>query len=514
MQQAKRPVVLIVLDGWGHREEHEHNAIALARTPAWDKFASSYPHALLSASGLDVGLPAGQMGNSEVGHMAMGAGRVIFQDLTKINLAIADGSFLQNPVLNHAMLTTAANPDSALHIMGLLSPGGIHSHEEQIYALIKLAAARQRKNVYVHAFLDGRDTPPKSAASSLQALTAVCQASGAEVASICGRYYAMDRDKKYARTKLAYDLLTTGQAEFAADTALAGLELAYARGESDEFVQPTIITTRRNPAIKDGDTVVYMNFRADRTKQLSYSLTQADFTGFARANVPKLQSFVTLTEYATDLAAEVAFPKQALHNVLGEYLAKHNLTQLRIAETEKYAHVTFFFNGGMDSVFPGETRDLIASPNVATYDLTPAMSAKEVTSKLLAAIASQQYDVIICNLANADMIGHTGNTPAAIAAIETLDQCLADIIDQLLKYDGEALITADHGNAELMYDTQTGQAHTAHTNSLVPFIYIGKRSVQLVRDYGTLSDVAPSLLTLLGLAIPEEMTGKTLLKIN
>lgn len=512
--QTKHPTLLLILDGWGHREEREHNAIAMAHTPTWDHIWQTYPHALLSGSGLDVGLPDGQMGNSEVGHMTIGAGRVLYQDLTKINLAIEDQSFFTNPVLKQACTARSDNSDNnnAIHILGLLSPGGIHSHEEHLFALIKLAAEQQCQQVYIHAFLDGRDTPPKSAAASIMALEKVCaQYKTGVISSIIGRYYAMDRDKKYDRTKMAYELLTRGIASYTANSALEAIEQAYARGETDEFVQPTTIKTT---TIKDGDTVVFMNFRSDRTKQLSYSLTEPKFTGFARATWPQLKKFVTFTEYATDLRAEIVFPKTLPTKVLGAYLAEHKLTQLRLAETEKYAHVTFFFDGGQDANFVGEEQVLVPSPAVATYDLTPAMSAYEITAKLTAAIASKQFDVIICNFANADMVGHTGNTVATIAAIETLDQCLATILKNILAVNGEIIITADHGNAEFMYDDQTEQAHTAHTNALLPFIYIGKRTIKLLQEYGTLSDIAPSLLTLLNLPIPQEMSGENLFCIS
>lgn len=513
MNTKNYPILLLVLDGWGYRQETEHNSIAMANTPTWDNIWHNYPHMLLSGSGLNVGLPDGQMGNSEVGHMTIGAGRIIYQDLTKINLAIENQSFFTNPILSQAV--TNYNNANALHIMGLLSPGGVHSHEEHIQALIKLAAKHKKELVYIHAFLDGRDTPPKSATTSLIALENLCKKLGVgEIASITGRYYAMDRDKRYDRTKAAYDLLTLGLANYSANNVIDALEQAYHRGETDEFVQPTKIKTKNdNTIIKDGDTVIFMNFRADRAKQLSYSLTSADFTGFSRTVTPKLKSFVTLTEYTPDLKAAVSFPKAIPKYVLGEYLEKYKLTQLRIAETEKYAHVTFFFNGGQDCKFNGEERVLVPSPTVATYDLKPEMSAKEVTEKLIEAIASNKYNVIMCNLANADMVGHTGNSEATIKAIETLDSCLADIMKSILSVNGEAIITSDHGNAELMYNQETMQAHTAHTNSLLPFVYVGKRTIKLLQEHGTLSDIAPSLLALLNLPIPEEMTGKPLLKI-
>lgn len=508
------PTLLLILDGWGYRESIPYNAIALAHTPCWDTIWHTYPRTLLLGSGLDVGLPAGQMGNSEVSHMTIGSGRVFFQDLTKINLAIEDGSFFTNQVLTQTLANNGDN--NTIHILGLLSTGGIHSHSSHFYALLTLASQYKVKKLYIHAFLDGRDTPPKSATENILGLEQLCKAlKTGTIASITGRYYAMDRDKKYDRTQIAYDLLTLGKCTYKSPTALDALEQAYARGETDEFVQPTLIATADNEAmIKDGDVVIFMNFRADRAKQLSASLLQQDFTGFTRTVMPKLKDFITLTEYATDLSTTVAFPKIKPPNMLGEYLAAHHLTQLRLAETEKYAHVTFFFDGGEDIIFPHEDRKLIASPLVATYDLSPAMSAKEVTQALTTAILQNKYNVIICNLANADMVGHTGNMPATIQAIEVLDECLANIINAVLTVNGEAIITADHGNAEVMYNADEQQPHTAHTLSPLPLVYIGKRKITMLRNLGTLSDVAPTLLTLLGLPTPKEMTGKTLLKIE
>jgi 2,3-bisphosphoglycerate-independent phosphoglycerate mutase len=514
MSIINHPTLLLILDGWGCRENVQHNAIAMAHTPCWDQIWNIYPHSLLTGSGLHVGLPDGQMGNSEVGHMTIGSGRVIYQDLTKINLAIENGSFFTNAVLTETLANIGKN--NSIHLLGLLSTGGIHSHSSHFHALIKLTAKYKTSQLYIHAFLDGRDTPPKSATKDILALDRLCkELNTGEIASITGRYYAMDRDKKYDRTKATYDLLTLGQTQYRTSNALEALEQAYARGETDEFVKPTLITTTSNNAIiKDGDVIVFMNFRADRTKQLSYSFTKQNFDGFTRTQIPKLKDFVTLTEYASDIPAKIAFPKIKPINVLGKHLADHKLTQLRLAETEKYAHVTFFFNGGEDLTFEKEDRKLISSPLVATYDLAPAMSAKEVTQELVTAILNNQYNVIICNLANADMVGHTGNISATIQAIETLDECLKNITEAILTSNGEAIITSDHGNAEIMYDLDNQQPHTAHTNSLLPFVYIGKRKISMLRELGTLSDVAPSLLTLLGLPIPNEMTGRTLLKID
>lgn len=506
--------LLLILDGWGYRAETAFNAIAMANTPYWQQLWNNYPHTLLTGSGLAVGLPEGQMGNSEVGHMTIGSGRAIYQDLTKINLAIADGSFFTNPTLTKAM--TKATPANAIHILGLLSPGGIHAHEQHLHALIKLAAQNNSPNLYIHAFLDGRDTPPKSAKSSLTRLEAICNNyKVGKIASIIGRYYAMDRDHNYARTQIAYELLTMGKAAYTAIDPQTAVEQAYARGETDEFISPTkIINADRNTNIQDGDIVIFINFRADRAKQLSYSLSKKHFTGFKRKLIPKLTEFVTFTEYSNELTAKIAFPKIKPINTLGECLAKQHLTQLRLAETEKYAHVTYFFNGGEELTFNQEKRILIPSPAVTTYDLAPAMSAQEITKTLIAAIYSKQYQVIICNLANADMVGHTGNLPATIKAINTIDLCLAEIIPAMLAVAGEVIISSDHGNAEFMYDPLTKQPHTAHTNALLPFIYVGNRQVTITKQLGTLADIAPSLLTLLDLTIPAEMTGQSLLTVK
>jgi 2,3-bisphosphoglycerate-independent phosphoglycerate mutase len=511
MSAIPKPIVLIVLDGWGYRTETVHNAIAAAHKPNWDKLWQQYPHTTISGSGRCVGLPDGQMGNSEVGHMNIGLGRVVFQDYTRINEAIDSGEFFHNAVLMQAIQTAIAQ-QQAVHIMGLLSPGGVHSHEQQLFALIHLAAQQGAKRVYIHAFLDGRDTPPQSAAASLERLQAVIDKTNCgEIASICGRYYAMDRDKRWDRVQAAYDMLTLGLAPYSAQTALEGLAAAYARGETDEFVQPTLIATQTMPAIiKDGDVVINMNFRADRARELSYALTQADFHGFTRQVWPHVSAYVTLTEYATDIAAQVAYPPQSLRNGLGEILSQAHLTQLRIAETEKYAHVTFFFNGGNETTYPGEQRILVPSPKVATYDLQPEMSAYQLTEQLVAAINSQHYDFIVCNFANPDMVGHTGNFAAAVKAIEAVDTCLGKIIHAVQTVGGEVLITADHGNAECMYDDHTKQPHTAHTTEPVPLLYIGRPAHFIIED-GKLADLAPTILSLMHLPIPAEMTGRQLL---
>lgn len=508
-----KPITLIVLDGWGYREEDNSNAILDAKTPFWDQLWQQCPHTLLSASGTDVGLPPGQMGNSEVGHLHMGAGRLVPQDLRRIDIAIENKEFFQNPILKDAVDSAVKN-NHAVHILGLLSPGGVHSHENHIHAMAELAVQRGSKQLYIHAILDGRDTPPKSAMASLEALeNKLRQLHQGKIASLVGRYYAMDRDQRWERVQKAYDLLTLGKADFRATSASAALELAYDRGETDEFVHPTIIQATGQPpiTIHDGDVVIFMNFRADRARQLTRAFTAPNFTGFVRQAQPKLATFVTLTEYAADINAKVAYPSMVLTNVFGEYIAKLNYQQLRIAETEKYAHVTYFFNGGREATFPKEDRILVPSPKVATYDLEPEMSAPEVTDQLVAAINSKKYDAIICNYANPDMVGHTGDLAATIKAVEMTDHCLKRVITALREVGGEAIITADHGNAEVMYDPTTGQAHTAHTTLPVPFVYIG-RPAEITTKMGVLYDIAPTLCTLMGLPIPSEMTGKSLLK--
>jgi 2,3-bisphosphoglycerate-independent phosphoglycerate mutase len=513
MKKQPRPLTLIILDGWGYREDPQANAIALAEKPYWDHLWQNYPHTLLSVSGRSVGLPEGQMGNSEVGHLNMGAGRIVPQDLTRIDLAIEDGSFFSNPVLIQG-IENAVKTQKALHILGLISPGGVHSHENQIKALLKLAAAHQATQVYIHAFLDGRDTPPRSAASSLTALMHYCHTLNCgKIISIVGRYYAMDRDKRWERVQQAYNLIAHGTADYQAPDAITALRLAYDRGENDEFVKATRIQEANAlpVTLNEGDTVLFMNFRADRARQLTAALIDPSFASFTRSNYFKV-NLITLTEYDSTLKVAAAFAPIPLNNLLGEYLSRLGLHQLRLAETEKYAHITFFFNGGIEKPHPGEKRILIPSPKVATYDLQPEMSAPEVTDRLVAEIISQRYDVIICNFANPDMVGHTGNLPAAIKAIETIDRCLSKIITALQTVGGEALITADHGNAEIMFDDTTQQPHTAHTQQLVPLIYVG-RNASFTESVALLSDIAPTLLYLLGLSQPAEMTGKPLLQL-
>lgn len=507
------PLVLIILDGWGHRDTSEANAIAAAHKPTWDLLWNNYPHTLISGSGRCVGLPNGQMGNSEVGHLNMGAGRIVQQDLTRIDDAIETGEFFHNPILINAM-QKAKSTGKAIHVMGLLSPGGVHSHEKHLHALIDLAKSQQISELYLHAFLDGRDTPPRSAAASLELLQAHChQAQCGQIASIIGRYYAMDRDKRWERVHKAYDLIVSAKANYHAPTAVEGLKMAYERGETDEFVQATSINSQSKPiTLNDGDVMIFMNFRADRAREITQALIEPEFQGFPREHYSKLAEFICLAEYDDRFAAKVAFPPEFLQNILSEYLSQRGFTQLRIAETEKYAHVTFFFNGGVEQPFKGEERVLIPSPKIATYDLKPEMSAFAVTERLCQEIENHRFDIIICNFANPDMVGHTGNFAATVKAIEAIDQCLEKIFFSLKKAGGELLITADHGNAEQMFDYQTNQPHTAHTSDPVPFVYVG-RNAKIVKEDGKLSDIAPTMLYLLNLPQPAEMTGKSLLKL-
>jgi 2,3-bisphosphoglycerate-independent phosphoglycerate mutase len=508
---AKKPMALVILDGYGHREDTASNAIANAKTPVMDALLANNPNTLISASGMDVGLPDGQMGNSEVGHTNIGAGRVVYQDLTRITKSIADGEFAQTPALVEA-IDSAVKAEKAVHIMGLMSPGGVHSHEDHIYAAVEMAAERGAEKIYVHCFLDGRDTPPRSAENSLKRFEDLFAKLGkGRVASLVGRYYAMDRDNNWDRVQVAYDLLTQGKAEFTYDSAVAGLEAAYAREENDEFVKATAIKTegQEDAAIVDGDTVIFMNYRADRARQITRAFVP-DFDGFERAVFPAI-NFVMLTQYAADIPLATAFPPASLENTYGEWLSQQGQTQLRISETEKYAHVTFFFNGGVENEFEGEERQLVASPKVATYDLQPEMSSAELTEKMIAAIKSGKYDTIICNYPNADMVGHTGVYEAAEQAIEALDASVGQIVDAIKEVGGQMLITADHGNAEMMVDPTTGGTHTAHTNLPVPLIYIGDKEVEF-KEGGKLSDLAPTMLSLTGLEIPAEMSGDVLVK--
>ena len=505
------PALLIILDGFGCRKCHTDNAIALASKPNWMRWWNEYPHTLIQASESAVGLPSGQMGNSEVGHLNIGAGRVVYQEFTRIEIAIKSGSFYQNPAIVRCIELAKTN-GRALHILGLLSDGGVHSHENHIHAMLEAAQRSGLTNVHLHVFLDGRDTPPRSAEIYLKRLQDKIDTLGVgRIASMVGRYFAMDRDRRWPRVKEAWDVITRGDGLHVAPDALSGLAAAYARGESDEFVKATRIGEKVE--IQDGDSIMFMNFRSDRARQLTRAFIEPGFAEFDRVHTPQLADFCTLTGYSDDFNVSVAFPPERIRNGFGEYISRLGLKQLRIAETEKYPHVTFFFNGGDETVYQGEERILVASPNVATYDMKPEMSAFEVADKLVGAIREKRFDVIISNFANADMVGHTGDLQATIRAIETLDECLGRVIPAMLEAGGDVLITADHGNAELMMDEHTHQAYTAHTTNLVPLLYIGKRKAQLA-ETGALEDVSPTLLAIMGIPQPVEMTGRSLIRFE
>ena len=513
MSIQKKPLVLIILDGWGYSEKTESNAILAANTPVMDKLWQDYPSTLISGSGLDVGLPDGQMGNSEVGHVNLGAGRIVYQDFTRITKSIEDGEFANNAAITNAIDKAVSN-GKAVHLMGLLSPGGVHSHQDHILAAIEVAASRGAKQIYVHGFLDGRDTPPRSAESPIKAVVEKCQALGiGRIASLIGRYYAMDRDNRWERVEAAYDLMTQGTASHRFSDPIEALQAAYQRDENDEFVNATLITDEQGEAatINDGDAVLFMNFRADRARQMTRVFVDPQFDGFTKKKSPQLADFVMLTEYAADIDTTTAFPPVKLVNVLGEWFEKHNKTQLRISETEKYAHVTFFFSGGREDLFKGEERELIPSPQVATYDLQPEMNSELLTDKLVDAIHSGKYDAIICNYPNGDMVGHSGVFDAAVKACEAVDKSIGRVLEALEATGSEALITADHGNAEQMVNPTTGQAHTAHTSEPVPFIYVGRQANALSNK--ALSDVAPTMLHLMGMEQPEEMTGSPIMQL-
>lgn len=510
MSQPKKTTALIILDGWGHREEQDNNAIAHANTPVLDGLCETYSNTLISGSGLDVGLPPGQMGNSEVGHVNLGAGRVVYQDFTRVTKAIEDGDFFENPVLTEN-LDKAIQAGKAIHVMGLLSAGGVHSHEDHIFALLKMAAKRGAKKLYLHAFLDGRDTPPRSAEGSLKAADEVFAELGlGKVASVIGRYYAMDRDNRWDRVEAAYNLIARGKGDNVEASTIDALEASYQRDQNDEFMQATIIG--EPVPLQDGDALFFMNFRADRAREISRPFVEKDFSEFDKGKHIELSAFVTLTQYAESIDAPAAYPPVPLVNVMGDWLAQHHKTQLRISETEKYAHVTFFYSGGREDLYEGEERILIPSPKVATYDLQPEMNSAELTDKLVEAIDSGKFDVIVCNYPNGDMVGHTGNFDAAVKAVEAVDACVGRVVEAIKRNGGDCLITADHGNAEKMQDEQTGQAHTAHTSELVPFIHVGQKST--ARTGGTLSDVAPTMLYLMGMEQPPEMTGTPIVKLD
>jgi 2,3-bisphosphoglycerate-independent phosphoglycerate mutase len=512
MTPQKTPTALIILDGWGISDSTESNAIHAAQTPVWDRIWSQCPRSMVGTSGLAVGLPEGQMGNSEVGHMNIGAGRIVYQNFTRITKAVAERTLFDNPVLVQAMDAAIGN-GRAVHLLGLLSPGGVHSHELHIQALCEMAVQRGARQVFVHAFLDGRDMPPRSAMASIDAMEQKLADLGVgAIASLTGRYYAMDRDHRWERVQQAYDAMTLGQASHTQRSARQALTDAYARDENDEFVQATVLLDQAGQpigTIADGDAVICANFRPDRAREITRAFVDSDFSGFERAAVPKLAGYVMLTEYAADIDAVCAFPPTAINNGLGEHVASLGKTQLRIAETEKYAHDTFFFTGGREQPYAGEERVLVSSPDVATYDLKPEMSAPEVTEKLVEAIEARRFDLVVCNYANPDMVGHTGNFDAAVQAVEVVDRCLGQVLAALDRVGGQALITADHGNVEMMSNPETGQAHTAHTLWPVGLIYSGPQPIAL-RD-GCLADLAPTLLQLMDLPTPAEMTGRSLL---
>lgn len=509
---SKKPTVLMILDGYGLNEKQKGNAVAQAKTPVMDKLMKEYPFVRGNASGMAVGLPDGQMGNSEVGHLNMGAGRIVYQELTRITKEINDGTFFENEALLKAVENCKKN-DSAFHAFGLLSDGGVHSHNTHLYGLLELAKREGLSKVYVHCFLDGRDTPPASGKEFVEALEAEMKKIGVgQVASVAGRYYAMDRDNNYDRVKLAYDALTKGEG-LTAESAPAAIQQSYDREETDEFVKPTVVVKDGAPValIQENDSVVFFNFRPDRAREITRAFCDDEFTGFDRgARIPLV--YVCFSDYDPTIPnKEIAFHKIAVTNTFGEWLAANNMTQARIAETEKYAHVTFFFNGGVEEPNKGEDRILVNSPKVATYDLKPEMSAYEVCDKLCGAITSQKYDVIIINFANPDMVGHTGVEEAAIKAVEAVDECVGKAVEALKSVDGTMFICADHGNAEQLIDYETGAPFTAHTTNEVPFILVNYKEGYTLREGGCLADIIPTLIEVMGMEQPVEMTGKSLL---
>lgn len=506
----KGSIVLLILDGWGYRQSHQYNAIAQAKTPQWDEWWATCPHRLLDASGLSVGLPEGQMGNSEVGHMHIGAGRPVLQDLTYIHQAIQQDQFSKNPVFLQAIQETKTK-QRTMHVMGLLSDGGVHSHENHLFAFLDLCQSLNCPKICLHLFMDGRDTPPKSALLYLQRLQQhISQMPSVHIGTLSGRYYAMDRDHRWDRTELAYRAIVEGSASAHFASAEIAIESYYQQGIVDEFFPPTILG--EPTPIQTEDSLFFFNFRADRARQLTEAIitpAHAKTIPFQR-HTPRLNTFISMTDYGAHLQTKIAFPPRPLHNTLGEVLAQHQLKQLRIAETEKYAHVTFFFNGGSEQQFQNEDRCLVPSPKVATYDLKPEMSATQLTDKLVAAIEEELYDVIICNYANADMVGHSGHLEATIQAIESLDQAMSRIGVAIRKTQGALLITADHGNAECMFDEATQQPHTAHTCEPVPLIYVGDSARRFKTGQASLQDIAPTLLALLNITQPDDMTGQVL----
>lgn len=506
----KKPYALIIMDGFGENSRHDGNAIYAANTPNIDKYLKECPTSIVHASGMDVGLPDGQMGNSEVGHTNIGAGRVVYQELTRITKAIEEGSFFENEALMGAV-ENCKKHGSALHLMGLLSPGGVHSHQNHLYGLLELAKKNGLTDVHVHGFLDGRDVPPSSAEQYIKELVAKERELGVgDVATIMGRYYAMDRDNRWERVGKAYDAIVKGEGAKAA-SAVEAIQESYNNDVTDEFVVPCVVEKDGKPVgtVKENDSVIFFNFRPDRAREITRTIVDPNFDGFEREFFKTY--FVTMTQYdATMPNVNVAFKPESLTNTFGEYISDKGMTQLRIAETEKYAHVTFFFNGGVEKPYDGEDRALINSPKVATYDMQPEMSAFEVTDEVVSRIKSGKYDVIILNFANCDMVGHTGVFDAAVKAVETVDTCVGRVVDALLEMGGEALITADHGNADQMVDYETGEPFTAHTTNVVPLILIGRNDVKLKE--GRLADLAPTLLDMMEIEKPSEMSGESLLE--
>ncbi|MDF1794059.1 MAG: 2,3-bisphosphoglycerate-independent phosphoglycerate mutase [Thalassobaculaceae bacterium] len=505
---SPRPTVLCIMDGWGYRTDRDNNAVAQANTPHVDALSARWPGGLMNASGEFVGLPDGQMGNSEVGHMNLGAGRVVMQDLPRINTAITDGSMAKQPAIAE-VVEALKKSGGTCHLMGLVSTGGVHSHQRHVAALAKVLVA-QGLEVVIHVFTDGRDCPPKSAAAQLRAFIADLDGA-ARIASVTGRFFAMDRDKRWERVEQAWKVIALAEAEHSAGDAVDAIDAAYARDETDEFVTPTVIAG--GAPLKDGDGIVMANFRADRAREILATFLDADFDGFTRSHVARLAIAAGMVEYSSVLAPKMAtiFPPVDLNGTLGEVAAKAGKTQLRIAETEKYPHVTFFLNGGREDVFEGEERIMVPSPKVKTYDLQPEMSAPEMCDKLVVAIESGKFDLIVANFANPDMVGHTGNLKAAITAVETVDTCVGRVAEAVLQAGGAMFLTADHGNCELMRDPETGGPHTAHTTNLVPTTLVGAPADVVALKTGKLADVAPTLLALMGVAPPAEMTGESLL---
>ena len=510
---SKKPIALIIMDGFGYNHKDYGNAIRAAKTPNIDRLLANYPHTLIGASGMDVGLPEGQMGNSEVGHTNIGAGRIVYQELTRITKSIKDGEFFSNEAFTAAVENCKKN-DSALHLFGLLSNGGVHSHNSHLYGLLELAKKAGLTKVYVHCFMDGRDVPPTSGVDFVAELEEKLKEIGVgKIATVMGRYYAMDRDNRWDRVEKAYAALVYGEGNEAAD-AVEAIQASYDNDKTDEFVIPTVIKKDGQPVgtVKANDSVIFFNFRPDRAREITRAMCDPEFTGFERRNGVFPLTYVCFTEYDETIPGKIiAFHKEEITNTFGEFLAANGLTQLRLAETEKYAHVTFFFNGGVEVPNKGEDRILVKSPAVATYDLQPEMSAPEVGEKLVEAIKSDKYDVIIINFANPDMVGHTGVQEAAIKAVETVDTCVGNAVAALKEVDGQMFICADHGNCEQLIDYETGEPYTAHTTNPVPFILVNYDPAYTLREGGCLADIAPTLIEMMGMEQPAEMTGKSLL---